>query len=79
MWGVPVIPTSALIEDTFLVGAFDQAALIYDRMDPRIDISLDDDQNFTKNLATVRGEERLGLAILRPTALVKGDLNVSGA
>jgi len=71
MWGIPVIPTTAMTIDTALVGDFAQAAMIFDREQDRIDVSTEDADNFQKNMATIRGEERIGLAVLRPTALIK--------
>ncbi len=71
MWGISVIPTTAMTVDTALVGAFDQAALIYDREDARVDISTETGDDFTTNRCHVRAEERLALAILRPGALIK--------
>ena len=73
LWNLPVVATPAMTAETFLVLDGAQAAMIFDREDSRIDISTEDDQNFRKNLATVRSEERLALAVLRTGALVKGE------
>lgn len=79
LWGRPVVATQSMDEDEFLVGAFQMAATIYDRMDPEVLISSEDRDNFIKNMLTVRAEERLALAVKRPAALVTGDFgNVSG-
>lgn len=78
MWGRPVVPTQAMTEDEFLVGAFRLAAQIFDREDANVEISTEDRDNFIKNMVTVRGEERLAFAVYRPEAFVTGDFgNVS--
>lgn len=74
LWGLPVVPTQAMGEDKFLVGAFDLAAQIFDRQDATVEVSTEDQDNFVKNKVTIRAEERLALAIYRPAALVYGDL-----
>ncbi|ABN78414.1 phage major capsid protein [Cereibacter sphaeroides] len=73
LWGRPVVPTTEIDEDKFLVGAFRAAATIYDRMDTEVLISSEDRDNFVKNMLTVRAEKRLALAIKRAAALIYGD------
>lgn len=73
LWGLPVVPTQAMTEDKFLVGAFDLAAQIFDRQNDTVEVSTEDQDNFIKNKVTIRAEERLALAIYRPEALVYGD------
>jgi HK97 family phage major capsid protein len=75
LWGLPVVATQAMTSDKFLVGAFKLGAQIFDRQDARVEISTEDDQNFTKNLVTILAEERLALAVYRPEAFVKGDFS----
>lgn len=81
LWGLPVIETTALEEGEFLVGNFQMAAMLWDREDAVVDISLEDRDNFIKNLVTIRAEERLALEVSRPEALIYGDFSevVSGA
>ncbi|MFN3473558.1 MAG: phage major capsid protein [Blastomonas sp.] len=78
LWGLPVVPTQAMTVDKFLVGAFDMAAQLFDRQDATVEVSTEDADNFTKNKVTIRAEERVGLAIYRPEALVYGDLGRVG-
>lgn len=73
LWGLPVIDTTALNPGEFLVGNFKQAAQIWDREDAVVDLSTDDRDNFIRNLVTIRAEERLGLEVSRPEAIVFGD------
>lgn len=74
LWGLPVVATQAMAIDTFLVGAFRPCAQIFDRQDVVALISTEDADNFTKNMVTILEEERLALAVYRPTAFIKGDL-----
>jgi HK97 family phage major capsid protein len=69
-----VVPTPAIPVNNFLVGAFDSAAQIFDRMDVEILLSSEHGSNFTNNEVTVRCEERLALAVKRPAALITGTL-----
>ena len=72
LWGKRVAPTVSMAVGTFLVGAFKVAATLYDRMQPEVLISSENADDFEKNLLTMRCEERLGLAVKRPAALIKG-------
>lgn len=73
LWGLPVVSTQAMNVDEFLVGAFQLAAQIFDREDATVELSTEDQDNFIRNMVTIRAEERLALAIYRPEALVHGD------
>ena len=73
LWGLPVIDTTAVEEGEFLVGNFQMAAMLWDREDAVVDISTEDRDDFIKNMVTIRAEERLGLEVSRPEALISGD------
>lgn len=73
LWGLPVVATQAIAADKFLTGAFKMGAQIFDRWDARVEVGYVND-DFTKNLVTILGEERLALAVYRPEAFVYGDL-----
>ena len=72
MWGLPVVETNAMPSGHFMVGAFDIAAQIFDREDANVQVSTEDADNFTKNLVTIRAEERLAMAVYRPQSFVYG-------
>ena len=72
LWGKRVVSTVSMAQGTFLVGAFKVAATLYDRLKPEVLISSENSDDFEKNLLTMRCEERLGLAVKRPAALIKG-------
>ncbi|SDP92459.1 phage major capsid protein, HK97 family [Phyllobacterium sp. YR620] len=72
LWGLPVVATQAIAVDKFLTGAFKLGAQVFDRWDARVEVGYIND-DFTKNLVTILGEERLALAVYRPEAFVYGD------
>ena len=63
---------SPITAGTFLVGAFQVASQIFDRLDAEVLISTEDQDNFVKNMITVRAEERLAFAVKQPQAFVTG-------
>jgi HK97 family phage major capsid protein len=75
LWGLPVVVSNSITAGTFLVGAFDMAAQLWDREDAMIEIGLNSD-NFTKNMVTILCEERLALTIYRATDLVGGSFTL---
>jgi HK97 family phage major capsid protein len=74
LWGLPVVTTQAMAADTFLVGAFKLGAQIFDRIRAAITVATENEDDFVKNMVTILIEERLGLAVYRPQAFIKGDL-----
>lgn len=72
MWGLPVAETQAMAQNTFLTGAFNLGAQIFDRMDIEVLLSTENEDDFIKNMCTIRAEERLALAVYRPEAFVSG-------
>lgn len=77
--GVPIIETTLVTQDEYLVGSFDLAT-VYDKGAPTIEMGLDSD-DFTKNLMTIRAEWR-GLVIVKNndrTAFVAGDFTTDKA
>lgn len=74
LWGLPVVESIALTAGTFLTGAFRTAAQLFDRMAIEVLISTENNDDFEKNLLTIRAEERLALVVKRPTAFVTGTL-----
>lgn len=77
LWGKPVVESLAMAINTFLCGAFNMAAQIFDREDVSVQISTEDSDNFRKNMCTILAEERLALAVYRPAALIKGNFTGS--
>ncbi|WP_325435162.1 phage major capsid protein [Pseudomonas nitroreducens] len=73
MWRLPVVDSNAVPEGEFLVGALNIAAQVFDREDAAVEVSTEDADNFTKNMVTIRAEERLALAVYRPESFVHGE------
>lgn len=74
LWGRPVVATQAMTLDSFLVGAFQLGAQVFDRMQSTVTIATENEDDFVNNRVTILAEERLGLAVYRPQAFVKGDI-----
>jgi hypothetical protein len=79
MWSVPVIKSPAIAPGTWLVGAFAQTCILFSRQQLTIEISFEDQDNFVKNLATIRAEERAALAIAVPHGLITGTFSGTAA
>lgn len=75
LWGLPVAESMSMTPGTFLTGAFNIGAQIYDRMGVEVLLSTENADDFEKNLASVRIEERLAFAVKRPLAFVTGDID----
>lgn len=74
LWGLPVVSSLAMTAGTFLTGAFKYGAQIFDRMAIEILISTENNDDFEKNMITIRAEERLALIVKRPLAFITGSL-----
>ncbi|NTF80840.1 phage major capsid protein [Agrobacterium rhizogenes] len=73
LWGLPVVATDVPeFQGEFLTGAFQAGAQLFDREDANVVISTENNDDFEKNMVTVRCEERLALALKRPEAFVTG-------
>lgn len=76
LWNLPVVGTQAMTAGKFLTGAFRMGAQIFDRWEGRVESGYVND-DFTKNLVTLLGEERVALAVYRPEAFIYGDFNTA--
>jgi HK97 family phage major capsid protein len=76
--GLQVRVTTNALENTALVGAFNQAQ-VYRRSGIAIAISTENEDYFVKNKVAVRAEERLALAVYRPAAFCKVEAIVQGS
>jgi hypothetical protein len=77
--GIPIIPTTLVTQDTFLIGEMPLAEL-WTRQGITIDIGYDLD-DFTKNFKTIRAEWR-GATVVKNnnrTAFVNGDFTTAKA
>lgn len=73
LWGRPVVETEIdAFDNKFLVGAFAGGAMIKDREDANVVIATENEDDFVKNMITIRCEERLALQVKRPEAFIYG-------
>lgn len=72
LWTLPIVNTSEMPRGQFLVGAFPPNATLFDREAASVDVAYENEDDFVRNLVTIRCEERIALAVYRPQAFVKG-------
>lgn len=70
-FGVRVIPSPFVPAGQFAIGAFNRAVTIWDRQSVVVEAGYADD-DFIKNLVTLRAEMRLALEISTPSAILGG-------
>jgi HK97 family phage major capsid protein len=70
IWGLPIVQTTAMTENTALVGDFNMAELAI-RQGVTVEVSNSHDDYFVKNLLAIRCEMRAALAVYRPPAFCK--------
>lgn len=76
LWGIPVVTTAAVTSGKYLLANFRMGATIFDRQEVAVEVDREQD-DFTKNLLTIRVERRLGLAVEDPAAIGGGDWSLS--
>lgn len=70
LWRIPVVETPSMPVGKFLTGALAYSTNLYEREGTNVMISTENDTDFEMNQATMRCENRIGLAVRRPWALV---------
>jgi HK97 family phage major capsid protein len=68
IWGKPVVVTTAVGAGTALLGSFGQAAQVFRKSGLSVEASNSHDDYFVRNLVAIRAEQRLALAVYRPSA-----------
>lgn len=71
IWGLPVVVTTAITQNTALVGAFRIGGQVWRRTGIQVDSTNSNEDDFKKNLVMLRAEERAGLAVYLPSAFCK--------
>lgn len=66
LWGIPVCVTTAVTASQIIVGAFKACGSVVQNGGVGVSSTNTDQDDFIKNLMTIRAEERLALAIRRP-------------
>jgi HK97 family phage major capsid protein len=74
-FGLRIVISNNMAAGKFLVGAISNSTALYVRSGATVEMGYVND-DFTKNLVTIRVEERLGLGVERPSALLYGDFTV---
>jgi len=70
-FGVNVVMSPFMPAGQFLIGSLRGSAIIYQRQGAVVEMGYVND-DFTKNLVTIRAEERLGLGVDRPMGIMYG-------
>ncbi len=70
LWGIPVVESEAVTENTGLVGDWAFGAALFDREQPQIRVGLVNDQ-FIRNQQTILAELRAAFAVFRPSVFSK--------
>ncbi|UTL92463.1 phage major capsid protein [Pseudomonas fluorescens] len=80
LWGLPVVATEiAAFQGKFLTGAFQTGAQLFDREEANVVISTENADDFERNMISIRGEERVALAVKRPEAFIYGNFTAPTA
>lgn len=77
LWGQNTIITSAIAPGTVLVGAGKQGATVYRKGGVRVEATNSNEDDFNHNMVSIRAEERIALAVRRPSAFVKVTLSTT--
>jgi HK97 family phage major capsid protein len=70
VWGLPVVESEAITENTGLIGDFTMGCTLYDREQAAIRVGTIDDQ-FVRNMQTILAELRAAFVVYRPTMFTK--------
>ena len=71
-FGLRIVLSNNMAAGKFLVGAIDASSVLYTRQGATVELGYVN-ADFTNNLVTIRVEERLGLGVERPSAILYGD------
>lgn len=77
--GVPIIESTFVTADDFIVGDFAKGAQLFDRLAANVRFFEQDATNVTTNKITIRVEERLALAVYHTGAFIKSDFTTAQA
>lgn len=69
LWGMRVVLTTQMTENSALVGNFARAAKVWVREGVRLDVAPASGAEFKNNTTLIRCEERIAMEVLRPEAL----------
>lgn len=72
LWRLSVVPTTAMEDTKFLVGAFGMGAQLHDREQVSVSVSSEHASNYTDGVVTFLASERVALEVVRPESFVVG-------
>lgn len=75
-FGVRVVMSNNMTAGQFAIGAFQRAAMVWTREGVAVEMGYVND-DFTKNLVTMRAETRLGLEVSTPAAILSGAITAA--
>ena len=75
-FGVQVVMSNNMAAGKFLIGQLNGSAIAYDRQGSTVEMGYIND-DFTKNLVTIRAEERLGLGVDVPAGILYGNFTAA--
>lgn len=75
IYGIPVVLNGNVPSGKYFMGDFFNGAKIFERAGIAVEMDREQD-DFTKNLITLRVERRLGFAVMQPKAIAYGDFEV---
>lgn len=71
LWGIPVCVSASITSGTIVVGAFKTCGSVVTHGGVSVEAVNTNEDDFVKNLMTIRAEERLALAVRRPAGFKK--------
>ena len=71
LWGIPVTVSASVTSGTVIVGAFKTCASVVTNGGVSVEAVNTNEDDFVKNLMTIRAEERMALAVRRPAGFKK--------
>ncbi len=74
VWQIPMVVSPSMPAGSFLVGSFQMSTILFSRELLTVEIAFQNEDDFVRNLATLRGELRSGLAVPVPAGILKGTL-----
>jgi HK97 family phage major capsid protein len=72
LWGLPVYTTPVMSATDYLCGAFPGTSALFDRETVNVEMAFQNEDDFIRNLITIRAEERVAFAVFVPKAYAKG-------
>jgi HK97 family phage major capsid protein len=74
IWEIPTVIAPAMPQGKFLIGSFQLGAALFVRETLNIQLAFQNEDDFIRNLITMRGELRSALAVMLPSAFLQGTL-----